>query len=160
MKAADFGSISVVVEFEGVLPPHEVTNWSDDDDCFMFKRSSPSATHKIGCDGLMAVFASSDKSGEFTLKVFQTSPTNKYLNAGLALLENGGATFVPISIQFVDVNREDAIVGLFGYVQKVPDIARGKDSKVQEWVIAVETGIVDLGDPVFLNFARAAAEGQ
>lgn len=160
MKAADFASISVVVEFEGALPPHEITNWSDDDDCFMFKRRQPSATDKMGCDGLMAVFVSSDKSGEFTLKVFQTSPTNKYLNAGLALLEAGAKTFVPISIQFVDTNREDAIVGLFGYVQKVPDIARGKESKVQEWVIIVEEGIPDLGDPVFANFARAAAEGQ
>lgn len=160
MKAADFGSISVVVEFEGVLPPHEITNWSDDDDAFMFKRRQPSASDKVGVDGLMAVFVNADQSGEYTLKIFQTSPSNKYLNAGLALLEAGAATFVPISIQFVDTNREDAITGLFGYVQKVPDIARGKDSKVQEWIIIVETGIVDLGDPVFLNFARAAAEGQ
>ena len=161
LKAADFGSIVVMVEFAPTLPPHEVTEWSDDDDCFMFKRRQPSATDKIGCGGDMVIFRSSDRSGEFTLKLFQTSPTNKYLNAGLALLESEEAdVFVPISIMFTDTNRLDVIKGLQGYVKQVPDIARGKDAKVQEWTIVASDTSVLLGDPVFAAFIAAAAAGQ
>ena len=161
VKAADFGSIVVMVEFAPALPPHEVTEWSDDDDCFMFKRRQPSATDKVGCGGDMVIFRSSDRSGEFTLKFFQTSPTNKYLNTGLELMEAEDASvFVPISISFIDTNRQDAILGLQGYVKQVPDIARGKDAKVQEWTIVVDKSSVSLGDPVFAAFIAAAAAGQ
>ena len=160
LKATDFGSIVVMVEFAPVLPPHEVTEWSDADDCFMFKRRQPAATDKVGCGGDMVVFGSADKSSEFTLKLMQTSPTNRYLNAGLALLEGGAATFVPVSISFVDTNRQDHALGIAGYIKQIPDVARGKDVKEQEWTIVVANGQLDLGDPVFATFIAAAAAGQ
>lgn len=160
MKASDFKGIVVEVAFAPTLPPHAVTQWSDDADAFTFKRRNPSATDKMGVDGKMALFLSSDRSGEFGIKVFNTSPTNKYLNSGLALQEGGQRTFAPVSITFFDTNRQDKFIGLFGYVQKVPDIARGNEVKTQEWTIIVENAQALFGDPDFIAFAAAAAEGQ
>lgn len=158
-KAADFGSIIVTVEFPPVLPPHEVTEWSDDADCFSFKRRQDSASDKVGCGGDMVIFRNADKSAEFMLKLMQTSPTNRYLMAGLDLMEDG-AEFAPCVISFVDTNREDHAIGLEGYVKKLPDIARGKDVKTHEWTIVVAKGALDLGDPIFAAFIAAAAAGQ
>jgi hypothetical protein len=159
IKAADFASIIVAVEFAPALPPHEVTEWSDDGDCFMFKRREDSASDKVGCAGDMVVFRNANKSAEFTLKLMQTSPTNRYLMAGLDLMENS-PQFGLCSISFIDTNRQDTALGILGYVKKPPDIERGKEVKVQEWTIVVEKGALDLGDPVFAAFIAAAAAGQ
>lgn len=161
MKAADFRGIVVVVAFPGSpLPPHQVSGWSDDSDAFTFKRRSPSATDKMGVAGEMAVFLSADKSAEFGLKLFATSPSNKYLNTGLQLQDGGQKTFCPVSVSFVDTNRQDKLAGVFGYVKQVPDVARGNEVKTQEWTLVVEKGQALFGDPDFAAFLTAAAEGQ
>jgi hypothetical protein len=161
MKAADFRGIAVVVAFPGSpLPPHQVTDWSDDSDAFTFKRRAQSVTDKVGVDGKMAIFLSADKSAEFGLKLFATSPSNKYLNTGLQLQDGGQKTFCPVSITFMDTNRQDKLVGVFGYIKQVPDISRGSEVKMQEWTLIVERGTALFGDPDFAAFLTAAAEGQ
>jgi hypothetical protein len=160
MKSASFQGIAVVIGAPPTVPPQVVTGWSDDDDAFKFTRRNDSASDKMGVDGKMATFLSADRSGEFTLKLFQTSPMNKVLMAILALQEGGPSTFAPTQISFVDTSRNDKVIGLFGYIKKVPDIQRGKDVQTQEWTIVVEKATPLFGDPSFVGFATLAAEGQ
>lgn len=159
MKQADFISIAVVLTAPP-LPPHRVTNWSDDNAALTIKRRTDSFSDKVGVDGRMAVFINADKTGEIGIKVMQTSPTNKYLNAVCRLAQGGASTFAPISMSFMDTYRQDKATGLFGYVKKPADIERGMEVKTQEWTIITERLDVLFGDPIFSAFATAAAEGQ
>lgn len=159
MKATGFQGIVMVLSAPP-LPVHRVSGYSDADDAIMIERREPSTTDKVGVDGKMAVFQSMNKSGKITIKVFQTSPTNKYLNQVVQLAEGGPATFAPIAVSFVDTYRNDRLVGLFGYVMKPASAPRGKDVKEQTWEIVVENLQVLFGDPTFVGFATAAAEGQ
>jgi len=159
MKATGFQGIVLVLSAPP-LPVHRVSNYSDADDAIMIERRNPMITDKVGVDGKMAIFLSADRSGKITIKVFQTSPSNKYLNQVCQLAQGGPGTFVPIAVSFVDTYRNDRMVGLFGYVVKPAPAARGKDVKEQSWEIIVEDLQVLFGDPLFVGFATAAAEGQ
>ena len=86
MKATGFQGI-VLVLAAPPLPVHRVSNYSDADDAIMIERREAMITDKVGVDGKMAVFLSANKSGKITIKVFQTSPTNKYLNQVCQLAE-------------------------------------------------------------------------
>lgn len=161
MKATGFQGIAMVLSVaNNVLPVHRVSGYSDADDAIMIERRNPQITDKVGCDGKMAIFLSSDNSGKITIKLFQTSPTNKFLNQVCQLAQGGPGTFVPISPSFVDTYRNDKAIGLSGYVVKPAPAPRGKDVKEQTWEIIVENLQVLYGDPAFVGFATAAAEGQ
>jgi hypothetical protein len=159
MKAYSFLNTVVVLSCPA-LGPHEVTDWADGDDTIEITRLNDSASHKVGADGKMVVALSADKSGSFKFKVWQTSPTNKYLNDALRLQEAGAETFQPISALFQDTYRQDTGTGTFGYIKKLADIPRGMGVNAQEWEIVVERLDMLLGNPDFVGFATVAAEAQ
>lgn len=158
MKAAGFGTIAVVLTAPP-LNPHVATNWGESD-AISIKRLEKSASYKVGCEGKMAVFLNSNKSGSIELTLMQTSPTNKWLNSLCRLMEGGPATFIPVSVTFVDTYRGDKSTGLFGFVEQPADLERGNEMKEQKWTIIVERLDMLFGDPIFSVFATAAAEGQ
>ena len=135
----------------------EITGWSDGDDVIQIKRRADSASDKVGAGGSMMVSLSSDKSGEFTFKLQQTSSSNKFL-AGLCALQEGGAkTFVPVTCLFQDTYRQDLATGTVGYLKKPADLSRGDKAGDQEWTIVVERLDMLLGDPALVGVLTAAA---
>ena len=160
MKSADFGSIAILVGAPPVILPTPVTGWSDADDALSIKRREPSMTDKVGVMGDMAVFLGKNKSGLVTVKLFQTSPTNRVFQRIVDLAEGGPGTFCPVQLTVMDTYRQDKFIGLFGYIPKPADVMRGKEVKEQTWEIVVEKLGMLFGDPAFIGFATLAAEGQ
>lgn len=137
----------------------EITGWADGDDAISMSRLTDSASHKIGADGTMMVSLSADRSGEFTFKLQQTSPSNKYLTSLLIAQDSGVIQFTPINVLFTDTYRNDQVTSTVGYLKKPADMVRGMGGNVQEWTIVVER--IDLlhGDPLFVGGAIGSLLG-
>jgi len=158
MKAYSMLNMVVVVSAPPAIPPHEVTGFADGDDVVMMVRRNDGVTDKMGADGKMAMAISADRSGEITLKLLQTSRSNKVLNAIYQLQDAGPTTFCPIQVLVQDTSRQDMGAGQFGYLKKISDVSRGAGINTQEWVIVVERLDILLGDPAFVGLATAVAE--
>jgi hypothetical protein len=158
MKAYSFLDTTVVISAPPVVPAHEVSHYADGDDSIMIKRREDGITDKIGADGKMALARSANKSGEITLKLMQTSPSNHVLVEIYTLQQQKGGKFIPIQVLFQDVNRQDRAAAVAGYIKNLPEITRGAAVNTQEWVIVCESLDVRLGDPNFAGLPVAAAE--
>jgi hypothetical protein len=124
----------------------EITGWAEGDDVIDIKRRTDSASDKVGAGGNMMVSISTDKSGEITFKLQQTSSSNKYLNGLLQLQEAAGAIFTPVRVLFQDTFRQDLASGTVGYLKKPADMQRGAQGNNQEWTIVVERLDLVYGD--------------
>lgn len=157
MKANSMLDVTVVISSPPFVPAHEVSGYADGDDVVMFSRREDAITDKVGARGEMAISRSADKSGELTLKLFQTSPTNAVLNQIHNLQQGRGQKFAPISVLFQDAYRQDRAEGT-GYIKKLPEVQRGATTATQEWVIVIERLTVLFGDPTFAGLPAALAE--
>jgi hypothetical protein len=134
-----------------------VTNFAPGDDVFKAERSTDNASDEVGVDGNMVVSLSADKSGQITIKLQQTSPTNSYLNkitSGQDFMEG----FVPVTVEQADVYRADSVGTTVGYVKKHPDYVRGAKAGTVEWVFRFERISFILGDPPFAGLPTSTAE--
>lgn len=158
MKAYSMLDVTVVISAPPVVPAHEVSHYADGDDAIMVKRREDGITDKMGADGKMAIARSANKSGEITLKLMQTSPSNHVLLEIFTLQQQKGGRFSPIQVLFQDVNRQDRAAAVAGYIKNLPEITRGASVNTQEWVITCESLDVRLGDPSFAGLPVADAE--
>lgn len=126
----------------------EVTGYAEGDDVIMLEFREDLITDKVGADGEMAISIGADKSAELTVKLLQTSPTNKFLSK-VAALQGIPATFIPLSALFQDSNRQDIGTMLFGYVQKHAPIERGREANEPEWTMVFQRADVMFGAPSF-----------
>lgn len=134
-----------------------VTNWAGGDDAFKAERLTDNASHDVGVDGHMVVSLSADKSGQVTIKLQQTSPTNSFLNK-VTLGQDFMESFVPVTIEQADTYRLDSVGSTAGYVKKHPDYVRGAKAGVVEWIFILEEMFYLLGDPPFAGAPTAIAE--
>lgn len=137
-----FSFANTIIVVNGI----ELVEWSDGDDVISIKRRTDSISDKVGCSGSMVVSVSSDKSGEFTFKLQQTSPSNRFLNNLVNLQEAGGALFTPVAVLFQDTYRQDLATGTVGYIKKPTEMKRGAMASDQEWTIVTERLDLILGD--------------
>jgi hypothetical protein len=158
MKAYSALDVTVVISALPAIPAHEVTHYADGDDAIMITRREDAITDKVGMDGRMSIARNANRSGEVTLKLMQTSPTNHVLTEIHTLQQQKGGQFVPISLVFQDTNRQDRAAAVVGYIKKLPEIQRGAGVNTQEWVIVSESLDVRLGDPTFAGLPSAGAE--
>jgi hypothetical protein len=153
MRVYGFGNIAAVLDLA-----HEVTGYGSGDDVITAARAENGASHIIGADGAMAVAISANKSGFVKFKLLQTSSTNRYLLQRYALQEASAASFVPVTLRVTDVHRKDVIVGIGGYLVKLPEIRRGENPTEQEWEIVFQQLWFDLGDAMGIGSPSAALE--
>jgi hypothetical protein len=153
MRVFQFGNVTAVLD-----AAHEVTGYAAGDDVIKAERSVDGASHVMGADGSMAMAISSDKSGTVTFKLLQTSSTNRYLLQRYALQEAGSRTFTPISLNVKDVHRLDVIIGIAGYLKKLPMIQRGEKTAEQEWSIVFQQLWFDLGDAMGIGSPSITVE--
>lgn len=123
----------------------EITGWADGDDLISIKRRVDSISDKVGGGGNMVISISSDRSGEFSFKLQQTSPSNAYMQNLVNTQEIAGAAFTPISITFQDIYRQDLASGSTGYIKKPAELVRGEHANTQEWGVVVESLQMVLG---------------
>lgn len=116
-----------------------ITGLAEGDDSISAKRLTESASHKVGGTGNMVVSFSANRSGEVSIKLQHTSPSNAYLAGLVAIQElNGGKAFAPLPVRAQDTYRNDIASGSRGYIKKPADQTRGEHSTTQEWVVVVE----------------------
>jgi hypothetical protein len=145
VKTSSSRWLSVVVS--GV----HLTGFAGGDDVVTAKYREDRASHVVGMDGGLALALSSDRTGEIAIKLMQTSPSNYYL---LNLAHRQGASrftgaltdeALPISVLVTDTYRQDSAKGSQCYIKQVPDVARGANVNVQEWVFVARRLEFSLG---------------
>lgn len=141
MKTYSF--LNTVLLINGV----EITGFAEGDDVINLERRTDSASDMIGADGKMMVSLSSDYSGEVTIKLQQTSSSNKYLTKLLHLQEGARTSFKPLQIFFQDTYRQDIGSGTLGYIKKPANMTRGATGQTVEWSFVVERLDLLCGDP-------------
>lgn len=129
----------------------ELTGFAEGNDVISMERRTDSASDKIGADGNMMVSLSADFSGEISIKLQQTSSSNKYLTKLLNLQEGRGVLFKPIKLFFQDTYRQDIGSGSLGYIKKPADMVRGQNGQTVEWTFVVERLDLLCGDPGLLG---------
>lgn len=125
----------------------ELSGFSDGDDVINMERRTDSASDMIGADGNMMVSLSADYSGEVTIKLQQTSPSNKFLTGLLNRQEGRGVNFKPVQLFFQDTYRRDIGSGSLGYIKKPANMVRGANGQTVEWSFVVERLDLLCGDP-------------
>lgn len=95
-------------------------------------RSNDAFTKVTGADGVTSRSKSSDKSGELTITLAQTSPSNDILSALATLDELSSLGVVAIAVK--DISGRSLFASGNAWIRKVPDSAFGKEIDNREWV--------------------------
>lgn len=88
----------------------------------------------IGADGSGQHSLYADKSGQVTLTLLKTSPTNQLLSALLAFQRASGATHGQNTIVINDKSRGDVITCTQCAFKRVPDLKYAKDGGTVQWI--------------------------
>lgn len=139
MRAYGFDNTIVIIQ--GV----EITGWAEGDDVIAIKRRVDAISDKVGAGGSMMLSISSDKSGEFSFKLQQTSSSNQFLSNLMSIQETPLA-FIPVTVSFQDLYRQDLASGTVGYLKRPADLTRGAAAQNQEWTVVTERLDYILGD--------------
>lgn len=114
----------------------EISGFDEGDDVITMARREDSTRDKVGADGEMTVYVSSDRSGTCVFRLMQSADSNTFLAGLIGTQENG--IFVPVFFQFKDTAGLDLVSGTQGYVNKPADMVRGEAANAQEWTITLE----------------------
>lgn len=112
-------------------------------------RSNDSFSKISGADGEVSRAKSNDKSGELTLTLAQTSPSNDVLSGFSNLDEQTGEGIFPVAVK--DLKGRSTYVSAFGWVRKPADAGFGKEIDSREWNI-------DLADLKMFNGGNSKFE--
>lgn len=96
-------------------------------------RSNDAYTKVTGTDGITSRAKSSDKSGELTVTLAQTSPSNDVLSGIAQADELTNAGVVPVIVK--DISGRSVYFSGNGWIRKIPDSAFGKEIDNREWVL-------------------------
>lgn len=113
-----------------------ISGFAPGDDVIQASRRVDGFDDEMGADGEMLVFQNADESGQFVIRLQQSSDSNAYLN-GLYNVQARG-TFVAIPVTFKDIVNGEIIGGSKGYIKKPADATRGTAPNAQEWTMVVE----------------------
>lgn len=130
MNSYSFTNVAVAVN--GVT----LSGFGAGDDVIQGRRREDAFSDTVGADGLMLVTKTSNRSGEFIIRLLQGSSDNAYLNS-LFLAQEAGA-FAAVAVSVVDTVTGDSAVGTQGYITKPADMTRGAGANEQEWTLVVE----------------------
>ena len=128
----NYSFTNVAVAVNGVT----LSGFGAGDDVIQGRRREDAFSDVVGADGLMLVTKTSNRSGEFIIRLLQGSSDNAYLNA-LFLAQEAGV-FAAVAVSVVDTVTGDSAVGTQGYITKPADMTRGAGANEQEWVFVVE----------------------
>lgn len=88
----------------------------------------------IGADGSGQHSLSMDRSGQITVRLLKTSPTNALLSAMMEFQRSGGSTHGQNTITVIDSNRGDVITARQVAFARRPALTYAKEAGINEWV--------------------------
>jgi len=91
-------------------------------------------TMMIGADGTGTHSLHADKSGQITVRLLKTSPTNALLSAMVNFQRSSAASHGQNTITIADVSRGDVITCEGCAFKRIPNMGYGKEAGVLEWV--------------------------
>lgn len=98
-----------------------------------FERSNDTFTKVSGTDGVVSRAKSCDTSGEITITLAQTSPSNDVLSGIAAVDELTGDGVVPVLIE--DKSGRTVALSAYAWVKKPAPADFGKEISNREWVL-------------------------
>lgn len=120
---------------------HIVTGYSDDSFIAAEPEGDGTSYHQ-GADGEVVVSVSPNDCWKISLKLQQTSPTNKWLQTKADKMKKDGKGFFPILVQ--DLLGKEELKSNYAWVSKPAKWERGKDQKERDWeIIAAEVDYID-----------------
>ena len=96
------------------------------------ERSNDSYSKTVGADGDTTRVRSVDKSGEVTITLSQTSPSNKTLS-DLARDDEEGKGVAPLLVK--DLSGDTLLEAAFAWVRKPANVTYAKEVETREWII-------------------------
>ena len=96
-------------------------------------RKNDAYTMVEGSDGVISRAKSNSRSGEMTIILSQTSPSNDVLSLIHAADEATNAGVVPVAVK--DLSGRSTYVSAFAWIRKSPDTSFGKDITNREWIL-------------------------
>jgi hypothetical protein len=96
-------------------------------------RTNQAYTKHTGLDGVVSRVRSRDKSGEITITLAQTSPSNDVMSAFALADELNDAGVVPVLVK--DGNGRSVALSGYAWIRKLPDQDYGKEISNREWVM-------------------------
>jgi len=125
VRTYDPKAVSVVV---GGVPIHGFA----DGTFIHLERSTDAFSKVVGTDGIVSRAKSNDQSGQLTITLAQTSPSNDALYA-FAILDQATATgIVPIFIK--DNSGRSTHFSALAWVRKMPPLDYAKEISNREWI--------------------------
>ena len=104
-----------------------------DDGMIEAEREEDTFIKKVGVDGFTSRARNRNKSGEITITLQQTSPSNDHLSALAILDEQTGRGVVPVLIK--DLSGRSVLASAFAWVRKPPASAFAKEVEDREWIL-------------------------
>lgn len=129
-----------------------ITDFDDSDDAFKVEQLEDGIMYKVGADGRLVAMRSANRSGKFTYKLMQNSPSAAFLQ-NLYNRQMTPGFFTPTYVAMYDAERDDKAEGSIGCIIKPAPIIRGAGINSSEWEIVVERVDMALGTPIFRAFA-------
>lgn len=96
-------------------------------------RSNDMYSKSSGMDGVTSRSKSSDKSGEITITLAQTSPSNDVLSVIALADETRNAGVIPVTV--ADLSGRSIYASAKAWIRKPPDAEFGKEVSNREWVL-------------------------
>lgn len=98
-------------------------------------RSSDSFVKSTGAQGETTRAKSNDRSGEITVTLQQSSPSNDVFSGFAQLDENSNTGIRPVMLK--EINGTTKVGGAEAWVRKPSDVGRAKEVGNTEWIIDV-----------------------
>ena len=115
-----------------------LTGFAEGDDVINIKRNSDTFGHKVGADGKMTTYRSSDKSGTVTMKFMQGSEASKVFDTIFSIQASVTAPFVPAVFTLLNTTTGESVVAVPGYIKRPADWVRGTNVNEEEWEFVCE----------------------
>lgn len=125
-KNYTFKNVNVIF---GIL---ELQGYADGDDVVKIVPDADSFTKLVGAKGDVARSQSNDNSCTITIKLLQTSLSNKELMALFNLDKTTGAATAPMLIN--DKETGETYIINNAWIMRHPDVSRGQGISPMEWV--------------------------
>jgi hypothetical protein len=134
MPVRQYDPSKVVVTFGGAI----LSGFADT--IFAASRSEDTWSTVVGADGRVSRIRNLNQSGEVTISLHHTSPSNDFLSGVAVDDEALGNGVMQLTIK--DHQGESRVDATNAWVKKLPDMGRAKDVSTVEWVISCDRLII------------------
>lgn len=101
-------------------------------------RNAELVEEEVGSDGSLSLTKIADKTGEITIMLQQTSPTNTALSAAALVQEYATDEIVPMVITILDPSGSILCAATNSYFKSYPSMDVGSSQNAREWIFGCE----------------------